>query len=46
MWALQLFDERQQQGLEPNLITYTAVVSALERADAGGALQLFDGWLQ
>ena len=28
--ALQLFDEMQQQGLEPNLITYTAVISAGE----------------
>ena len=26
--ALQLFDELQQQGLEPNVITYTAVISA------------------
>ena len=28
--ALQLFDEMQQQGLEPNVITYTAVISAGE----------------
>ena len=26
--TLQLFDERQQQGLEPNVITYTAVICA------------------
>ena len=24
--TLQLFDERQQQGLEPNVITYTATI--------------------
>ena len=28
--ALQLFDEMQQQGLEPNVITYTIVISAGE----------------
>ena len=33
-WALLLFDVMQQHQLEPNVITYTAVVSALERADA------------
>ena len=35
--ALQLFDEMQQQGLEPNVITYTAVISTGELT-----LQLFD----
>ena len=35
--ALQLLDEMQQQGLEPNVITYTAVISARELT-----LQLFD----
>ena len=28
--ALQLFDEMQQQGLEPNVITYAAVINAGE----------------
>ena len=35
--ALQLFDEMQQQGLEPNVTTYTAVRDAGELI-----LQLFD----
>ena len=35
--VLQLFEEVQQQGLEPNVITYTAVFSA-----GGLAFQLFD----
>ena len=37
-WALLLFDGMQLHQLEPSVITYTAVVSALERADAGGCL--------
>ena len=35
--VLQLFLEVQQQGLEPNVITYTAVISAGKLT-----LQLFD----
>ena len=34
---MQLFDEMQQQGLEPNVINYTAVISAGKLT-----LQLFD----
>ena len=41
-WDLLLFDGMQLHQLEPNVITYTAVVSAVERADAEEALQLFD----
>ena len=36
--TLQLVDEMQQQRLKPNAITYTEVVSALERAEAGEGL--------
>ena len=41
--ALQLFDEMQQQGLEPNLITYIAVSSACGKCRMPErALQFFD----
>ena len=33
-WAWLLFDGMQQHQLDPNVITYAAVVSALEKADA------------
>ena len=41
--ALQLSDEMQQQGLQPNVITYSAVVSACGKCEIPErALQLFD----
>ena len=36
--ALQLFDEMQQQGLEPNLITYTALSKMRKVQEAGEGL--------
>ena len=36
--GLALFDGLQQQGLEPNVITYSAVISACERGDSSEGL--------
>ena len=45
--ALQLFDKMQQQGLEPNVITYIAVCSARGKCRMPErTLQLFDGMQQ
>ena len=45
--ALQLFDKMQQQGLEPNLITYSVVSSACRKCRMPNrALQPFDEMLQ
>ena len=41
--ALQLFVEMQQKGLQPDVITYTAVITACAKGGmAKRALQLFD----
>ena len=45
--ALLLFGKMQQQGLEPNVITYIAVSSACGKCRMPErALQLFDGMQQ